>query len=75
MNTEPLEETYFKWLAVQVVVNTRLRNPRQTNWEILRQLHSTEFLWRVHNDDNRVEDGKELRSEFLESINYVAIPN
>ena len=63
--SEPLEETYFKWLAVQVV-NARLRNPRQTNWEVLRQLHRTEFTWFVHNDDNRVADGKELRAEFLQ---------
>lgn len=64
MNDEPLEETYFKWLAVQVV-SDRPRDPRQTNWLVLRQLHSTEFFWRVRNDDNRVEDGKELRLEFL----------
>jgi hypothetical protein len=67
MNIEPLEETYFKWLAVQVV-NTRLRNPRTTYWEVLKQLHSTPFLWKIRNDDNRVEDGKELRTQFLESI-------
>lgn len=73
MTAEPLEETYFKWLAVQVV-NHRPRNPRSTYWSILRQLHQTEFTWTVHNDDNRVEDGRELRSEFLESINYVTIP-
>lgn len=65
MSAEPLEETYFKWLAVQVV-NTRPRNPRQTYWEILKQLHTTEFKWSVRNDDNRVEDGKELRAEFLQ---------
>jgi len=65
MNVEPLEELYFEWLAVQVV-NVRLRNRTQTNWHILEHLHRTEFLWRIRNDDNRVADGKELRSEFLE---------
>lgn len=65
MIDEPLDEAYFKWLAVQVV-NTRLRNPTTTNWFVLRQLYVTEFVWRIRNDDNRVEDGKELRLEFLE---------
>lgn len=64
MTPEPLEEAYFEWLAVQVV-NTRLRNPRETNWKLLEQLYRTEFFWRIRNDDNRVADGKELRMEFL----------
>lgn len=65
MSDGPLENAYFEWLAVQVV-NTRLRNPRQSSWHLLRQLHATEFRWIIHNDDNRVADGKELRTEFLE---------
>lgn len=65
MTDEPLDEVYFKWLVVQVV-NTRLKNPNLTNWHVLRQLFTTEFLWRVPNDDNRVADGQELRLEFLE---------
>lgn len=31
------------------------------------KLHSTEFVWTVSNDDNRVEDGKALRFEFLDA--------
>lgn len=65
MNDEPLDELYFKWLVAQLV-NTRLKNPTLTTWYVLQQLFSTEFVWRIHNDDNRVADGKELRSEFLE---------
>lgn len=62
---KPLDEAYFEWLAVQVV-NIRLRNPRTTRWEVLKQLYRTEFFWRIRNDDNRVADGKELRTEFLD---------
>lgn len=65
MNEEPLDEQYFEWLAGQVV-NLRLRNPTQTSWSVLRKLFSTQFLWRIRNDDNRAEDGKELRREFLD---------
>lgn len=28
-------------------------------------LHSREFVWLIRNDDNRVEDGRELRFEFI----------
>jgi hypothetical protein len=32
-------------------------------------LHTIEFTWSVPNDDNRIEDGRELREEFLEVNN------
>lgn len=66
MSHQPLDEVYFKWLVVQVV-NTRIKNPSLTHWSVLRQLFTTEFLWIIRNDDNRVADGKELRMEFLEA--------
>lgn len=65
MTPEPLDESYFEWLAVQVV-NPRLRNPNTTYWLILKQLFANEFVWRVRGDNDRVEDGKELRQRFLE---------
>lgn len=33
---------------------------------MLRQLYTKEFVWLIPNDDNRMEDGKELRYEFLD---------
>ena len=66
MISVPLDEAYFEWLAVRVV-NTRLRSASQTRWTVLRKLYTTEFIWRIHNDENRVEDGKELRRQFLEA--------
>lgn len=64
MNTEPLDEVYFKWLYRQVA-SLRLKNPARTYWSLLRQLLETEFVWFVPNDDNRAMDGVELRTEFL----------
>lgn len=32
----------------------------------MRQLYSKEFVWIVPNDDNRVEDGRDLRLRFLD---------
>jgi hypothetical protein len=61
---EPLDETYLKWLYSQVAA-PRVRTPERKYWRLLRQLYVTEFVWIVANDDNRVEDGRELRIDFL----------
>lgn len=65
---EPLEELYFKWLYSQVA-SVRLKNPAQTYWSLLKQLHKKEFDWFVPNDDNRQEDGRDLRYEFADKTN------
>jgi hypothetical protein len=61
---EPFDERYLVWLYSQVAP-LRLKNPARTHWALLRQLYKKEFVWLVPNDDNRVEDGKSLRREFL----------
>lgn len=61
---KPLDESYFVWLYSQVG-DTRVRNPHRTYWNLLRALYTKEFVWFVANDDNRLEDGKELRCEFV----------
>ena len=61
---EPLDETYFHWLYGQVAA-VRIKNPARSYWALLRALHSTEFVWLIANDDNRLEDGRDLRSEFI----------
>lgn len=62
---EPLDELYLMWLYSQVG-SVRYKNPARTYWSILRLLYSKEFVWIVPNDDNRVEDGRELRYEFID---------
>lgn len=63
---EPLDdEAYFKWLY-SLVASPRLKNPARTFWSLLRDLYKREFVWYVPNDDNRKEDGRDLRQEFLE---------
>lgn len=63
---EPLDELYLTWLYSQVA-SPKARNPSRTYWTLLRQLYKKEFVWFVPNDDNRVEDGRYLRYEFLEA--------
>jgi hypothetical protein len=64
MSPIPLEEAYLRWLY-SLVASLRMRNPAHTYWGVLTRMHRTEFVWIVPNDDNRVEDGIELRNEFL----------
>lgn len=63
--SQPLDELYFVWLYGQVG-DVEARNPTRTYWRMLRQLFVKEFVWIVPNDDNRIEDGKDLRIEFVE---------
>lgn len=66
MTPEPLDEQYFRWLYGQVS-DVRLRNPSRTYWSLLKLLHTKEFVWIIPNDDNRLEDGRQLRYEFLDA--------
>lgn len=64
---EPLDERYFKWLYGQVA-SVKLKNPSRTYWSLLKALYTTEFVWLVPNDDNRLEDGRDLRYEFIDEV-------
>lgn len=60
----PLDDQYLEWLYAQIA---SINAPRgsQTYWTFTKQLFHKEFVWFVPNDDNRVEDGKYLRHDFL----------
>lgn len=58
------DDLYFEWLY-GLVASVRNRNPERSYWRLLRQLYTKQFVWHVANDDNREEDGKELRDEFI----------
>jgi hypothetical protein len=61
---EPLDEEYFVWLYGQVA-NPNARNRRRLYFNLFRQMYSTECIWLVPNDDARLQDGKDLRHEFI----------
>jgi hypothetical protein len=62
-----LDELYFDWLYGQVC-SVRAKSPSKSYRELLHILYTTEFLWLIPNDDNRVQDGKDLRYEFLNEV-------
>lgn len=61
---EPLDGRYFVWLY-SLVARPDIKDPESTYWRLLKQLYEKQFVWFVSRDDNRVENGKELRLEFL----------
>lgn len=63
--SQPLDESYFKWLYRQVA-DENASDPSLTYWKLLKLLFTKEFVWLIPNDDNRLEDGKELRREFIQ---------
>jgi hypothetical protein len=60
-----LDDLYLTWLYEQVG-DVKVRSRSRTYWELFRQLYETEFVWFIPNDDNRAEDGRSLREQFLE---------
>lgn len=66
--SEPLDELYFRWLYSQVG-SVKQKNPARTYWSLLKQLFTKEFVWIIPNDDNRLEDGRDLRYEFVDEQN------
>lgn len=54
-----IDYEYYEWLTSQIdIPNEKTYN------ELFERMHNTEFVWTVPNDDNRVQDGLDLRSEF-----------
>lgn len=62
--TEPLENLYFNWLYAKVAY-TDVKTPSTTYYRLFSILQQIEFVFIISGDDNRAEDGKELRREFL----------
>ncbi len=60
MRNQTIREEYFLWLYK--LVDGRKRSYRK----LCKELYETKFRWSVHNDDNRCEDGIELRDLFVE---------
>lgn len=69
MRIEPIEHSYFNWLSSQVQKKLAVSTPSLTYYRLLKQLHQTEYVWLIVGDDNRVEDGVELRLSFLSDSN------
>lgn len=56
------DEPYYKWLISQIEFPIHFE---VTFDDLLRFLHQKEFLWMISGDDNRIQDGKDLRTDFM----------
>jgi hypothetical protein len=57
---EEIQDNYFAWLCKIVAV----KNSDKSRLKLLSYLHDVPFRWTIPNDDNRGEDGKNLRIRF-----------
>ena len=68
--TSKIDIEYFEWLVSQIDVRTN-----RTYIYLFERMHSLEFVWTVPHDDNRIQDGLDLRIEFKHEWNYRRGPN
>lgn len=61
-----LDERYLTWLHRQLEPSSQ-RNPARSHWLLCSQLYTTPFVWFVPNDDNRMLDGLDVRTEFIDT--------
>lgn len=73
MVTSSIDEDYFLWLMPQVITVDSLV-PHRSYFKTLQMLYRTEFVVTISNDENRAEDGKQLRMEFIEQTRRRHIP-
>lgn len=63
-----VDDLYLEWLYQEIGRVTN-KNPRRSFWKLTNQLYRKPYSWSVPNDDNREQDGYELRTEFLQDRN------
>lgn len=61
-----IKADYFQWLCAI----TKIDSSAKSYWILAKELHKKEFYWTVPNDDNRGQDGKDLRDKFAENNGY-----
>lgn len=57
----PADYEYYEWLVSQIDIPND-----KTYKDLFELMHNYGFVWTVPNDDNRVQDGLDLRTEFLD---------
>lgn len=65
--TEPIDGLYFNWLCAKVL------DPKSRNYlDLMRIFHKKEYVWTGHvlHDQNRAEDGIELRLDFIRATGF-----
>lgn len=64
---QPLDELYLNWLY-ELIADPKVASPARCFWNLATHLYKKEYVWLIPNDDNRMEDGRFLRDEFIEDL-------
>ena len=62
---KPLDELYLEWLYKNYIGAVSNPNPERGFWKLAKQLYCMKFTWVLQDDQNRAEDGKALRDQFI----------
>jgi hypothetical protein len=71
---EPIEDLYLNWLYAKVAYSDAPSSPSVSYHKLLQALHSIEFVWVIAMDENRAQDGLELRKDFITQAHIRDVP-
>lgn len=74
MDQGTLDDRYLEWLY-KSIGSVSNKNPNRSYWKMANQLYRKPFRWIIPNDDNRAEDGKYLREEFISELHIMDVDN
>lgn len=63
--TTKVDFAYYEWLTRQIYIP----NGKTYN-DLFERMHNVEFVWTIPNDENRIQDGLDLRSEFTDGESF-----
>lgn len=72
MRTRELDSYYLLWLYTQIDDKSGFQSADYTR--LMTAMHSVEFTYSIEFDDNRAEDGKQLRRDFMLDKNVDHVP-
>lgn len=70
MSRDEVMDLYFDWMLNQVGQDSYRRAQPQSFERLLTYLHQTNFRWSIPKDENRAEDGVDLRRRFAIDQGY-----
>ena len=66
IRSDPLDAPYFEWLCRRIEISTQEKTHARSFLQLVQMIHGVNFRWFIPNDDNRAEDGVELRQRILQ---------
>lgn len=74
MGNTIIEVEYYNWLLQQINYYSTDYKTGEGYDILLEELFNEDFVWSVPNDDNRAEDGLQLREIFTDEENWSEVP-